>query len=201
MKCTECKYEWCWLCEQQYNYDHYKNGSCNGLQFFKAKNEEEIKKVLANPNDENRNQNIYLNDSIINRRNIDFELRNYYDLMNNYRNINELSVNYQHFKQRINCFYEFIIYFFFTPFVIYINYISTLDDFFNDNDMLTFINEKIIDFLIFFYLLFFLLYYMLYLNISLILHLSFIIYYPMFKNIKKLYFYYIFHKYEKIFFF
>ena len=199
MKCTECKYEWCWLCEQQYNYDHYKNGSCNGLQFFKAKNEEEIKKVLANPNDKNRNQSIYSNYSIIYRGNIDFELRDYDYHENNYGNINELSVNYQHFKQRVNCFYEFIIYFFFTPFVIYINYISTLDNFFNDNDMLTFINEKIIDFLMFFNLLFFLLYYMLYLNISLILHLSFIIYYPMFKNIKKLYFYYIFHKYEKFF--
>ena len=34
MTCVECKFQWCWLCEQQYNTDHYKVGKCRGLQFY-----------------------------------------------------------------------------------------------------------------------------------------------------------------------
>ena len=154
MKCAECKYQWCWLCEQQYNYDHYKSGSCNGLQFFKAKDEEHIKKVLANPNDENReHSNVYLNDHLINLQHIDIPHEN--------RNINNLSFNYRNFQRRVNWFYEFIIYFFFTPFIIYINYISNLDfnyDYFGDESKLFL--RKIVELLIFFNLFFF--YYIIY---------------------------------------
>ena len=36
MTCTECKYQWCWLCEGQYEYGHYgDDGPCKGLQFKK----------------------------------------------------------------------------------------------------------------------------------------------------------------------
>ena len=52
MKCAECKYEWCWLCGEKYSLNHYREGKCNGLQFFKPKSEEEIQKAL------NKNQNI-----------------------------------------------------------------------------------------------------------------------------------------------
>ena len=35
MTCTECKYQWCWLCEGQYQDGHFATGQCNGLQFAK----------------------------------------------------------------------------------------------------------------------------------------------------------------------
>ena len=34
--CFNCKYEWCWLCKQKYNYGHFGiNGNCFGLQNVK----------------------------------------------------------------------------------------------------------------------------------------------------------------------
>ena len=44
MTCVNCKYQWCWLCEGQYNYDHYKSGSCKGQQFTRADN---VKEALS----------------------------------------------------------------------------------------------------------------------------------------------------------
>ena len=35
MTCTECKYQWCWLCEGEYQDGHFRTGQCNGLQFVK----------------------------------------------------------------------------------------------------------------------------------------------------------------------
>ena len=35
MTCTECKYQWCWLCEGKYQEGHFRTGQCNGLQFVK----------------------------------------------------------------------------------------------------------------------------------------------------------------------
>ena len=46
MKCVECKYEWCWLCSGKYSYNHFNEGKCKGLQFFKPKSEEDIKNTL-----------------------------------------------------------------------------------------------------------------------------------------------------------
>ena len=45
MTCVNCKYQWCWLCEEQYNYGHYDSGKCAGHQFTNADNLEEIPKV------------------------------------------------------------------------------------------------------------------------------------------------------------
>ena len=36
MTCTNCKYQWCWLCEDKYTYGHYDNGKCKGFQFTVA---------------------------------------------------------------------------------------------------------------------------------------------------------------------
>lgn len=33
MTCAECKYQWCWLCEGEYNSGHFSTGRCAGLQF------------------------------------------------------------------------------------------------------------------------------------------------------------------------
>ena len=56
MTCAECKYQWCWLCNGKYSYGHYTSGKCNGLQFYKPKNEEDIIKVLQE-NEKKKNNN------------------------------------------------------------------------------------------------------------------------------------------------
>ena len=58
MTCSSCKYQWCWLCEQQYTYSHYENGKCRGFQFTKADNVEEAENIeRPNQNLINRNGN------------------------------------------------------------------------------------------------------------------------------------------------
>ena len=45
MTCVNCNYQWCWLCEGQYNYGHYDSDKCAGYQFTHADNLEEIPQV------------------------------------------------------------------------------------------------------------------------------------------------------------
>ena len=44
--CAKCQYQWCWLCNEKYESDHYYQGKCRGFQFFKPKNEYEIKLMM-----------------------------------------------------------------------------------------------------------------------------------------------------------
>ena len=44
MTCVSSKYQWCWLCEGEYTYDHYNSGKCEGFQFVRADNIKEAKK-------------------------------------------------------------------------------------------------------------------------------------------------------------
>ena len=44
MICVSCKYQWCWLCEGEYNDNHYSSGSCRGQQFTRADNLKDIQK-------------------------------------------------------------------------------------------------------------------------------------------------------------
>ena len=44
--CTKCEYQWCWLCNQEYNANHFLGGKCKGFQFFQPKNEYEIKLMM-----------------------------------------------------------------------------------------------------------------------------------------------------------
>ena len=46
MTCTKCKYQWCWLCNGKYTTEHYLEGKCRGYQFFKPKDENEIRLAL-----------------------------------------------------------------------------------------------------------------------------------------------------------
>ena len=46
MTCVECKFQWCWLCQKEYKYGHYDNGSCKGLQFNTENDENKIKRML-----------------------------------------------------------------------------------------------------------------------------------------------------------
>jgi hypothetical protein len=40
--CTKCRYQWCWLCNEEYNVEHFRQGKCKGFQFYRPKNEKEI---------------------------------------------------------------------------------------------------------------------------------------------------------------
>jgi hypothetical protein len=46
MTCVECKFQWCWLCQKPYSSNHFYEGSCNGLQFYKETDEKIIKEKL-----------------------------------------------------------------------------------------------------------------------------------------------------------
>ena len=69
MTCAECKFQWCWLCGGKYTSNHFYEGKCNGLQFYKPKSEEDIKRVL-HQHDTNNNRRIINNNNrlIGNRR-------------------------------------------------------------------------------------------------------------------------------------
>ena len=41
--CSKCNYQWCWLCNGKYIEGHYNEGKCKGFQFFKPKDEYDIK--------------------------------------------------------------------------------------------------------------------------------------------------------------
>ena len=41
--CSKCGYQWCWLCNGEYDPEHFYEGKCRGLQFFRPKDENEIK--------------------------------------------------------------------------------------------------------------------------------------------------------------
>jgi hypothetical protein len=62
MTCVECQYQWCWLCNGEYNANHYYNGKCKGLQFYKPKTEEDIKITLEKNINNNNNNDYYFYD-------------------------------------------------------------------------------------------------------------------------------------------
>ena len=56
--CSKCGYQWCWLCNGKYTEGHYNSGKCRGFQFFKPKDEYEIKlafegKIVLNESEGN----------------------------------------------------------------------------------------------------------------------------------------------------
>ena len=70
--CTKCGYQWCWLCNEEYKVNHFKEGKCRGFQFFQPKNDYEIKLVMEgkiNFNELSSSQR--QNNLIINDLNID----------------------------------------------------------------------------------------------------------------------------------
>ena len=87
MTCAECKFQWCWLCGEKYSLNHYREGKCNGLQFYKPTSEEDISRVLKQGLQRNNvNSNWRNSEGLINFRfyntgyDINNPLRDFYDL-------------------------------------------------------------------------------------------------------------------------
>lgn len=105
--CSKCSCQWCWLCNEKYEPEHYDTGKCKGLQFYKPKDEKEIQLVfegkikpprnsssfdfdifIANEEDfpENRFENSFIEN---NRRNISFTFNDNLDNSNRGNNSSE----------------------------------------------------------------------------------------------------------------
>ena len=42
MTCVKCNYEWCWICEEEYNPNHYESGKCKGQSNIMVDNLQEV---------------------------------------------------------------------------------------------------------------------------------------------------------------
>ena len=40
MTCSQCKYQWCWICEKECVIGHYNFGPCKGMHFESARSKE-----------------------------------------------------------------------------------------------------------------------------------------------------------------
>ena len=84
--CTKCNYQWCWLCNKQYSFEHYVEGKCKGFQFYKPKDENEIKLAFEGKiylRDSQRQEDVDYNDSL--------HIDNFYDFTN--RPVNRRRIN------------------------------------------------------------------------------------------------------------
>jgi hypothetical protein len=128
--CSECNYQWCWLCDGQYNYNHYLEGKCRGFQFFNPKNENDIKLLFEGK--------IILKES---ERQLDinpFENHRHFYLRDLHRNeslINYAEIAPESLFKRI-CI--FIFYFLFGQPIIIISYSPFFKDFFFSDSVIFF---------------------------------------------------------------
>ena len=100
ISCPKCNHQWCWLCNEEFDPEHFYESKCRGLQFYIPKDENEIKLAqegkielrecqmqddldFENSNDEhfvannfnnNKNSNININNNR-NEKNILMEIR------------------------------------------------------------------------------------------------------------------------------
>ena len=72
MTCVNCKFQWCWLCEDEYKYGHYNSGKCQDQQFSKADYPKEINNETNYNNNRIINQNQERNLNNRNNRNTRF---------------------------------------------------------------------------------------------------------------------------------
>lgn len=81
MTCVHCKFQWCWICNQVYQYDHYSNPSnakCYNKQFAEEKfefNEDEYYKAIEIA----KNIGVYNNSNVNNyfQNNVNYDQNNY----------------------------------------------------------------------------------------------------------------------------
>ena len=107
--CSKCRYQWCWLCNGEYEPEHFRTGKCKGFQFFKPKNEKDIKLAFEGK--------IILNESQIqqdieydNRRVHRFNRRIDTDRFNVGRRRHFLEYNTMESKEVILMFCQFLIF-------------------------------------------------------------------------------------------
>ena len=141
MTCAECKYQWCWLCNQKYTINHYKEGKCNGLLFYKPNsdnnpfNKNDINQFLIN---QNKKKEFRINQN--NNNNLKHSYNN--------KQYNEL----QYFINNNNIFGKFIFilfYYIFTFEFIAYNYFCKN---YNDNDECFFSCFNFIIYFIYFFI-------------------------------------------------
>ena len=46
MTCSQCKFQWCWVCEKECIAGHYEFGACKGLHFSNVKDDEDAKRLM-----------------------------------------------------------------------------------------------------------------------------------------------------------
>ena len=174
----------CWLYSEKYTENHYLKGKCNGLQFFKPKNEEDIKNTLLNNNNNIYNLYIYKNNNI-NYINTIYIEEFIGDLIHpNNKKKKELVSFYNAYKECSLCEYIFWIFMFFTTSILQYgvlihNNISNIQDpafsdLYSRNNKKVYINRKLDNFLIWSYIVFqFLFYFFFNISVMIILFYSF----------------------------
>ena len=115
MTCTSCKYQWCWLCEGMYSYNHYSQGQCNGHQFTKANYISEVKTIPEKKYNNfdylnrRRDNNYFLNNNRFNYNNNRFNNNNNrfnYNLNNNNRVQNQIQPRTIIRKKKTNDYFQ-----------------------------------------------------------------------------------------------
>ena len=116
--CIKCSYQWCWLCNEKYTSDHFQIGKCKGYQFFRPKNEDEIKLAFEgkiqlkgsqiqeideniNQSEISENPDILENENNVNDIHVDIENDIQNSEMRNVHNNNNSSINSDNTLQEI----------------------------------------------------------------------------------------------------
>ena len=104
--CSKCRFQWCWLCNGEYTYDHYIIGKCKGFQFFKPSDENEIQLAFEGKIElrESQRQEDYQYDEYTDNNNL--HERHLPRLRRFHINMNE-----NEYIERYNCLGTFIILF------------------------------------------------------------------------------------------
>ena len=73
--CVKCGHQWCWLCNEKYDSNHFQNGKCKGFQFFQPKDNYEIKLMMEGKIKYNQLSESQRQLNIINEYNVNLERR------------------------------------------------------------------------------------------------------------------------------
>ena len=103
--CSKCGYQWCWLCNNEYSQNHFKEGKCKGLQFYQPKNDYEVKLVLEgkiNYNELSENQRQYNTNRIE-------DLNDIHNIQQNQNVLNNEEIRNNIFTDRIDAQYVTVV--------------------------------------------------------------------------------------------